>query len=68
MLLAARADPAQGREPNSIRVEKAECPANASPAIETEGLRRRGSDGFVANLFLTGGLLFDDSRLPVYAP
>jgi hypothetical protein len=27
--------------------------------LETEGFRRRGSDAFVANLFLAGGLLFD---------
>jgi hypothetical protein len=29
----------------------------------TEGLRRRGSDAFVASLFLPGGLLFDASFL-----
>jgi hypothetical protein len=36
--------------------------------LEQKDLRRRGSDAFVANLFLTGGLLFDASFLPVYAP
>jgi hypothetical protein len=34
----------------------------------TEGLRRRGSDAVVANLFLPGGLLVDASCLPVYVP
>jgi hypothetical protein len=34
----------------------------------TEGFRRRGSDNFVANLFLAGGLLFDASFLPVHPP
>jgi hypothetical protein len=32
-------------------VGKSERPAKASPANETEGFRRRGSVGFVANLF-----------------
>ena len=45
-----------------------ERPAKASPANETEGFRRRGSVGFVANLFLAGGFEFDYSCLPVYAP
>ena len=40
----------------------------ASPAKETEGFRRRGSVGFVANLFFVGGFEFDYSYLPVYAP
>jgi hypothetical protein len=40
---------------------------NASSATGTEGFRRRGSDAFVANLFLDGGLLFD-AFLPVHAP
>ena len=61
MLLAARADIARGREPNSVRVGKGERPAKASPANETEGFRRRGSVGFVANLFLAGGRLSDGS-------
>ena len=52
MLPAARAKVARGREPKSIRVGQGEYPAKASPAKETEGFRRRGSDGFVANLFL----------------
>ena len=47
---------------------KGRSPANYSSAIETEGFRRRGSDAFVANLFLAGGLLFDASFLPVYVP
>jgi hypothetical protein len=47
---------------------KDERPANSSPAIGTAGFRRRGRDAFVANLFLTGGLLFDASFLPVHAP
>ena len=68
MLPAARADIARGREPNSVRVGKGQRPAKASPAKETEGFRRRGSDGFVANLFLVGGFEFDYSYLPVYAP
>ena len=34
-------------------------PTNYSSAIETEGFRRRGSDAFVANLFLAGGFLLD---------
>jgi hypothetical protein len=66
--LRPRADIARGRKPNSVRVGKGERPAKASPAKETEGFRRRGSDGFVANLFLAGGFVFDDSCLPVYAP
>ena len=33
-----------------------------------KGLRRRGSDAFVANLFLAGGLLFDASFLSDHAP
>jgi len=68
MLPAARADIARGREPNSVRVGKGQRPAKASPANETEGFRRRGSVGFVANLFLAGGFVFDYSCLPVYAP
>jgi hypothetical protein len=68
MLPAARADIARGREPNSVRVGKGEHPAKVSPAKETEGFRRRGSVGFVANLFLAGGFVFDYSYLPVYAP
>jgi len=36
--------------------------------LEQKDLRRRGSDAFVANLFLAGGLLFDASFLPVHAP
>jgi hypothetical protein len=68
MLPAARADIARGREPKPIRVGQAVYPAKASPAKETEGFRRRGSDGFVANLFLVGGFEFDYSYLPVYAP
>jgi hypothetical protein len=36
--------------------------------LEQKDLRRRGSDAFVANLFLTGGLLFNASFLPVHAP
>ena len=52
----------------SVRVGKGERPAKASPANETEGFRRRGSVGFVANLFLAGGFVFDYSCLPVYAP
>jgi hypothetical protein len=36
--------------------------------MKTEGLRRRGSDAFVANLFLAGGLLFDASFLSDHAP
>ena len=69
MLPAARADVARGREPNPIRVGKAESPAKASPANETEGFRRRGSDdAIVANLFLMRGLLFDASSLPVHMP
>jgi hypothetical protein len=68
MLPAARADIARGREPNSVRVGKGEHPAKVSPAKETEGFRRRGSDGFVANLFFVGGFEVDDSYLPVYAP
>ena len=68
MLPAARADIARGREPNSVRVGKGEHPAKVSPAKETEGFRRRGSDGFVANLFFVGGFEVDYSYLPVYAP
>jgi hypothetical protein len=30
--------------------------------------RRRGRDALVANLFLSGGLLFDASILPVQLP
>ena len=48
--------------------EQGQRPAKASPAKETEGFRRRGSVGFVANLFLAGGFVFDYSYLPVYAP
>ena len=58
---------ARNREPNSGALGKDECPANPltnSWAIETEGLRRRGSYTSVANLFLTRGLLFDAS-IPV---
>ena len=51
-----------------MRVEKDDHPANYSSAIETEGLRRRGSDAFVANLFFAGGLLFDVRFLLVHAP
>ena len=51
-----------------MRVEKDDHPANYSSAIETEGLRRRGSDAFVANLFLAGGLLFDVRFLLGHAP
>jgi hypothetical protein len=47
---------------------KGRSPANYSSAIETEGFRRRGSDAFVANLFLAGGLLFDVRFLLVHAP
>ena len=36
--------------------------------MEQKDLRRRGSDAFVANLFLAGGLLFDASFLSVYVP
>jgi hypothetical protein len=43
-------------------------PANSSSAIGTGGLRRRGNDAFVANLFLPEVLLFDASFLPVHAP
>ena len=68
MLPAAGAKVARGREPKSIRVGQGEYPAKASPAKETEGFRRRGSDGFVANLFFVGGFEFDYSYLPVYAP
>jgi hypothetical protein len=64
-LLAARANFAQGRKAS---VGKEERPTNSSSAIGTEGLRRRGSDAVVANLFLAGGLSVDASCLPVYVP
>jgi hypothetical protein len=67
LLAAPRADLAQGREPNSVRVGKNQRPANSSLAIGTEGFRRRGRLAFVANLFLQEVLLFDASFLPVHA-
>jgi len=75
ILLAARADFAARPQPNSICVAKGRAPdepfvgkTNSSWQLKTEGFRRRGSDALVANLFLTGGLLFDASFLPVHAP
>jgi len=70
-----RTDFVQGHKPNLIRVgnhlirvRSCVLPVNSNQQIKTEGLRRRGSDAFVANPFLTGGLLLDASFLLAYAP
>jgi hypothetical protein len=67
ILLAARI--ARGREPNSMRIRKSDRPANYSSAIETESLRRRGSEVMPSSRTSSvGGLLFDASSLLVHAP
>jgi len=64
----ARADLAKAVNQIQYASERASGPVNSVSATGTEGFRRRGSDAFVANLFLAGGLLFDASFLPVHAP
>ena len=64
-----RTDFVQGHKSNLIRVGNCVPPVKRfagklNQQIKTEGLRRRGSDAFVANTFLTGGLLLDASFLP----
>ncbi len=61
----ARADLAQSRKASVGKEERREF---FRRQLEQKDLRRRGSDAFVANLFLTGGLLVDASFLPVYVP
>ncbi|KRQ89362.1 hypothetical protein CQ10_05585 [Bradyrhizobium valentinum] len=60
MLLAARANLAPGRGPNSIRVGRDKPPANYSSAIRNKKASAAAEvtplNAFVASLFLTGGL------------